>query len=403
MSLDFSCNSSPLKGKRITLIVTGSIAAFKSCELVGLLRGKGATVEVVLTKAAETFITPLTLETLSGNPVHTESASHGLSHIRLSQSCDLILVAPASANTIAKAAYGIADNLASEILLARTVPVAFAPAMNTAMWENPATVRNVTLLKGDGAHFIGPASGALACGKTGAGRMTEPKEILEATEAILSQKNLLKKKVLVTAGPTFEAIDPVRGLTNHSSGKQGYAVAKAAFEAGADVTLVSGPTALDSPYGVRLLRVNSAREMADAVRDNLAGVDAFISVAAVADWRPAKESAQKIKKTQSPSPTLELEANPDILRTVATSENRPRCVVGFAAETQDEIRFAKEKLQAKGLDLIVANNATDTLGKDTNTATFITTKSVDSITKSDKITLARALIERISRILENSL
>ena len=304
---------------------------------------------------------------------------------------------------MAKAAYGIADNLASEILLARTVPVLFAPAMNTAMWENPATVRNVALLKGDGAQFIGPASGALACGKMGAGRMTEPKEILEATEAILSPKSLLKKKVLVTAGPTFEAIDPVRGLTNHSSGKQGYAVAKAAFEAGAEVTLVSGPTALDTPYGVRLLRVNSAREMADAVRDNLAGVDAFISVAAVADWRPAKESAQKIKKTQSPNPTLELEANPDILRTVATSENRPRCVVGFAAETQDEIRFAKEKLQAKGLDLIVANNSTDTFGKDTNTATFITTKSVDSITKSDKITLARALIERISRILENPL
>ncbi len=403
MSLDLSSNSSPLKGKRITLIVTGSIAAFKSCDVVSLLRGKGAAVEVVLTKAAETFVTPLTLETLSGSPVHTESISHGLSHIRLSQASDLILVAPASANTIAKAACGIADNLANEILLARTVPVLFAPAMNTAMWENPATKRNVAMLKGDGVHFIGPASGALACGKSGAGRMTEPREILEATEAILSQKILLKKKVLVTAGPTFEAIDPVRGLTNHSSGKQGYAVAKAALEAGADVTLVSGPTGLDSPYGVRLLRVNSAREMAEAVRDNLAGVDAFISVAAVADWRPRKESAQKIKKTQCSAPTLELEANPDILLTVAASENRPRCVVGFAAETQDEVHFAKEKLQAKRLDLIVPNNATDTFGKDTNTAAFITATSVDCISKSDKITLARRLIERVARILENPL
>ena len=401
MSVDLSCNSSPLKGKRITLIVTGSIAAFKSCEVVGLLRKNGATVEVVLTKAAETFITPLTLEALSGNPVHTESNSHGLNHIRLSQNCDLILVAPASANTIAKAAYGIADNLATEILLARTVPVAFAPAMNTAMWENRATVRNVALLKGDGAKFIGPASGALACGKTGAGRMTEPEEILEAVEAILSKKTLQDKKVLVTAGPTFEAIDPVRGLTNHSSGKQGYAVAKAALEAGADVTLITGPTALDAPYGVRLVRVTTAKEMANAVAENLANIDAFISVAAVADWRPAKESAQKIKKSECPTPTLLLEANPDILRTVATSVNRPRCVVGFAAETEDEIRFAKEKLQAKGLDLIVANNATDTFGKDTNSVTFITANAVDSIGKSDKITLARALIERIARILEN--
>ena len=401
MSVDLSCNSSPLKGKRITLIVTGSIAAFKSCEVVGLLRKNGATVEVVLTKAAETFITPLTLEALSGNPVHTESNSHGLNHIRLSQNCDLILVTPASANTIAKAAYGIADNLATEILLARTVPVAFAPAMNTAMWENRATVRNVALLKGDGAKFIGPASGVLACGKTGAGRMTEPEEILEAVEAILSKKTLQDKKVLVTAGPTFEAIDPVRGLTNHSSGKQGYAVAKAAFEAGADVTLITGPTALDAPYGVRLVRVTTAKEMANAVAENLANIDAFISVAAVADWRPAKESAQKIKKSECPTPTLLLEANPDILRTVTASENRPRCVVGFAAETEDEIRFAKEKLQAKGLDLIVANNATDTFGKDTNSVTFITANAVDSIGKSDKITLARALIERIARILEN--
>ena len=269
------------------------------------------------------------------------------------------------------------------------------------MWENRATVRNVALLKGDGAKFIGPASGALACGKTGAGRMTEPEEILEAVEAILSKKTLQDKKVLVTAGPTFEAIDPVRGLTNHSSGKQGYAVAKAALEAGADVTLITGPTALDAPYGVRLVRVTTAKEMANAVAENLANIDAFISVAAVADWRPAKESAQKIKKSECPTPTLLLEANPDILRTVATSVNRPRCVVGFAAETEDEIRFAKEKLQAKGLDLIVANNATDTFGKDTNSVTFITANAVDSIGKSDKITLARALIERIARILEN--
>ncbi len=390
----------PLKNKKITLIVTGSIAAYKACEIVRLLRKKEAAVQVVLTHSAQSFIGATTLEALSGNPVFIDKTPTGLSHITLSQKVDAILVAPATANTIAKAACGLADNLASNILLAHTVPVLYAPAMNCAMWANPATVRNVSFLKENGAAFVGPEAGSLACGTSGAGRMAEPAKIIEALERALSPKPLLGKKVLVTAGPTVEPIDPVRAITNHSSGKQGYAVAKAAFEAGADVTLVTGPTALDVPYGVKAIHVQTALHMQQAVTENLADTDAFISVAAVADWRAKSVSEQKIKKDGAFLPTLELEANPDIVSSVAKSKKRPRCVVGFAAETENVVGNGLNKLQNKGLDLIVANNATATFGKETNTVIFISATECVTIEKRDKLEIARELVGRIAQILE---
>ena len=390
----------PLKDKKITLIVTGSIAAYKACEVVRQLRKKGATVHVVLTQAAESFIGTATLQALSGNAVSTDKAPADLSHITLAQNVDAIVVAPATANTIAKAACGLADNLASNILLAHTVPVLYAPAMNSAMWTNPATCRNVAFLKENGAAFVGPESGSLACGACGAGRMSGPTTIVEALEALMSKKILLGKKVLVTAGPTVEPIDPVRAITNHSSGKQGYAVAKAAFEAGADVTLITGPTALDVPYGVKAIPVKTALQMQNAVFENLNGVDAFVGVAAVADWRPKVASEQKIKKDGGAIPTFELEANPDIVMGVAHSKKRPQCVVGFAAETENVVGNGLNKLQNKGLDLIVANNATATFGKDTNSVIFLSTKECVTIEKSDKLEIARELVGRIAEILE---
>ncbi len=392
----------PLKNKKITLIVTGSIAAYKACEIVRLLIKKDATVHVVLTQSAQSFIGPATLEALSSNAVSIDKAPAGLSHITLAQKVDAIVVAPATTNTIAKAACGFADNLASAILLAHTVPVLYAPAMNSAMWSNPATIRNVAFLKENGAAFVGPESGSLACGACGAGRMAEPATIVEALEALFSKKSLLGKNVLVTAGPTVEPIDPVRAITNHSSGKQGYAVAKAAFEAGAHVTLVTGPTALALPYGVKALHVQTALQMQKAVLENLNGVDAFVGVAAVADWRPKVASEQKIKKDGVTVPALELEANPDIVTSVAHSKKRPRCVVGFAAETQNVVGNALNKLQNKGLDLIVANNATATFGKDTNSVVFLSAKECVTIEKSDKLEIARELVGRIAEILERS-
>ncbi len=392
----------PLKNKKITLIVTGSIAAYKACEIVRLLKKKDATVHVLLTQSAQSFIGPATLEALSSNAVSIDKAPAGLSHITLAQKVDAIVVAPATANTIAKAACGFADNLASAILLAHTVPVLYAPAMNSAMWSNPATIRNVAFLKENGAAFVGPESGSLACGACGAGRMAEPATIVEALEALFSKKSLLRKNVLVTAGPTVEPIDPVRAITNHSSGKQGYAVAKAAFEAGAHVTLVTGPTALALPYGVKALHVQTALQMQKAVLENLNGVDAFVGVAAVADWRPKVASEQKIKKDGVTVPALELEANPDIVTSVAHSKKRPRCVVGFAAETENVVGNALNKLQNKGLDLIVANNATATFGKDTNSVVFLSAKECVTIEKSDKLEIARELVGRIAEILERS-
>lgn len=392
-----------LTGKKITVIVTGSIAAYKGCEVVRLLRAKGAFVHVILTAAAKTFVGAMTFEALSGNAVLSDDASSALAHIELSQNqTDLILVVPATANTLAKAACGIADNLASATILARKAPLAFVPAMNSAMWSNPATQRNVATLKNDGAVLIGPADGPLACGQSGTGRMVEPGVVVEAVEKILSPSFLKGKKVLVTAGPTFEAIDPVRGLTNRSSGKQGYAVAKAACEAGADVTLITGPCALKPPYGVKTVAVESALQMADAVQKHLPGTDAFIGVAAVADWRSTQVSERKLKKSIDSVQTLQLEENPDILKTVSESTLRPKCVAGFAAETEQEIAYAQKKLQAKKLDIIVANNAASTFGHDKNTAVFITADGIERLPELNKIDLARHLVARIAQMMEKS-
>lgn len=392
---------SVLHEKHITLIVTGSIAAYKACELVRLLSKARADVHVILTSAAERFVGATTFEALSGNPVLTDASHTPLSHIHLAQdACDLILVAPASADTLAKIALGIADNLASQTVLARTVPLLVAPAMNTAMWENPATRRNVRLLKEDGVLFAGPANGSLACGTTGAGRMIEPLDIVQAAEKALTEPVLAGKKLLITAGPTYEAIDPVRGLTNRSSGRQGYALAQAAFAAGADVTLVSGPVALKAPYGVTVVSVTSARDMQDAVMSRLQGTDAFIGVAAVADWRPIQAATHKIKKDTNRTPNMMLCANPDILAGVAASPDRPACVVGFAAETENEIAQAQVKLTKKGLDMIVANNAPNTFGKGTNCATLITADAARGLPELDKIDLAREILVSVARMLK---
>ena len=392
---------SVLHEKHITLIVTGSIAAYKACELVRLLSKARADVHVILTPAAERFVGATTFEALSGNPVLTDASHTPLSHIHLAQdACDLILVAPASADTLAKIALGIADNLALQTVLARTVPLLVAPAMNTAMWENPATRRNVRLLKEDGILFVGPVSGSLACGTTGAGRMIEPLDIVQAAEKALTKPVLAGKKLLITAGPTYEAIDPVRGLTNRSSGRQGYALAQAAFAAGADVTLVSGPVTLKAPYGVTVVSVTSARDMQDAVMSRLQGTDAFIGVAAVADWRPTQTETHKIKKDTNGTPNLTLCANPDILAGVAASPDRPACVVGFAAETENEIAQAQVKLTKKGLDMSVANNAPNTFGKGSNCATLITKDAVRTLPELDKIELAHEILVSVARMLK---
>ena len=392
---------SVLQEKHITLIVTGSIAAYKACEIVRLLRKTGALVHVILTQAAERFVGAATFEALSGNSVLTDTNHVPLAHIHFAQdACDLILVAPASANSLAKIASGIADNLACETIAARTVPLLVAPAMNTAMWENPATCRNVRLLKEDGVLFAGPVSGSLACGTNGAGRMIEPEAVVQAAEKALTKPILAGKKILVTAGPTYEAIDPVRGLTNRSSGRQGYAVAQAAYAAGADVTLVTGPVSLTPPYGVSVIAVESARDMQNAVSSRLAGTDAFIGVAAVADWRPSHPVMHKIKKDTDGVPPLVLCANPDILALVAASPNRPTCVVGFAAETENEVEHAQAKLKKKGLDLIVANNAPNTFGKKVNRATLITADSVRELPEMDKTDLSREIISCVAHLLE---
>ena len=310
----------PLQGRRITLAVTGGIAVYKVCELVRLLVKSGAYVEVAMTEAAARFVGPLTFEALSGHPVAVDQFSGGMPHLALTRSdTDLLVVAPATANILAKAAGGIADDLVSAVILGRACPMAVVPAMNDRMWANPATQRNAALLRGDGVAILGPACGALACGVEGAGRMLEPGEILAHVRRLLTPQILAGRRVVVSAGPTYEPIDPVRGITNLSSGKQGYAIAEAAFEAGADVTLVTGPTALAAPVGVHVVRTDTALSMKKALESAVAGADAFISVAAVADWRVRAASTHKIKKEsfKGADPVLALEENPDILHDIA--------------------------------------------------------------------------------------
>ena len=399
-----------LSAARILLIIGGGIAAFKSLELIRRLRERGVAVQAVLTPAAERFVTPLSVAALSAAPARqdlfslTDEATMG--HIELSRSADLIVVAPATADLLAKMANGLADDLASTTLLATDKRVLVAPAMNVRMWTHPATQRNVARLKADGVAFVGPDDGDMACGEFGPGRMAEPNAIAAAAIALLrGGGRLAGLHVLVTAGPTYEAIDPVRFIGNRSSGLQGYAIARAAERAGARVTLVSGPVALANPDGVKLVAVQSAREMLAAVEAALPA-DVFIAAAAVADWRVEQAQGQKLKKTAKGPPTLTLVENPDILATVANAQNsRPRLVVGFAAETEQVLQYAREKLLRKNCDFIVANAVGaggELFGAADNQVHIVTRDNVISWPQMTKDMVAAGLIGVIGERLDNS-
>ncbi|HEX2802192.1 MAG TPA: bifunctional phosphopantothenoylcysteine decarboxylase/phosphopantothenate--cysteine ligase CoaBC [Phenylobacterium sp.] len=390
--------------KRILLIVGGGIAAYKSLELVRLLRKAGVAVRPILTKAGAEFVTPLSLSALTEDRVYsdlfslTDEAEMG--HIELSRSADLVVVAPATADLMAKAANGLAGDLASTTLLATDKPVLMAPAMNVRMWEHPATRRNLETLKRHGVLFVGPDEGAMACGEYGPGRMAEPSVILEAIQAALAPtaRPLAGRRAIVTAGPTVEAIDPVRMLTNRSSGKQGYAIAQALAELGAEVTLVSGPTALPAPEGTKRVAVESALEMLAACEAALPA-DIAVCVAAVADWRPTELGERKLKKGRASPPLIDLVENPDILETLSKSLRRPRLVVGFAAETHDLEANARAKLGRKGCDWIVANDVgvPETMGGDQNTVAIVTAKGIERWERMAKDAVARRLAQRIAQ------
>ena len=389
-----------LTHKKIILGVTGGIAAYKAAELCRLLVKAGAEVRVVMTAAAQQFVAPLTFQALSGQPVLTslwEAASgDGMEHIHLSRTADLLLVAPASADFLAKLAHGRADDLLSTLCLARTCPLAVAPAMNREMWAAAATRRNLQQLAADDVTVLGPAAGEQACGEIGLGRMLEASEIAAALTGALSVGPLAGKRIVMTAGPTFEAIDPVRGLTNRSSGKMGYALARAAAEAGAEVILVSGPTCLTPPAGVRRIAVESAAEMRAAVLAELPG-DVFIAVAAVADYRVDAAATQKIKKSTDPL-TLQLVANPDILAEVAALPDAPFCV-GFAAETERLAEYAEAKRLRKKLPLLVGNLAQDTLGQDAAELVLFDARGQHPLPRADKLTQARHLVRHLATLL----
>jgi phosphopantothenoylcysteine decarboxylase/phosphopantothenate--cysteine ligase len=358
-----------LSGKRILLIISGGIAAYKSLDLIRRLRERGASVRPLMTKGAQEFITPLAVGALAADHVFTDLFSRqdeqDVGHIRLARDCDLILIAPATADLLAKMASGLADDLASTVLLATDRPVLAAPAMNPRMWTHPATRRNIETLKGDGIQFIGPMAGEMAESReAGTGRMAEPLDIVAAAEALFDDapKPLAGRRAIVTSGPTHEPIDPVRYIANRSSGRQGHAIAAALAELGADVTLVSGPVNIPDPAGVEVIHVERAEEMRDAVLSALP-VDVAVMVAAVADWRVASAADQNIKKHPGESiPTLALTENPDILKTVGHHTMRPKLVIGFAAETQDVVSNARAKLERKGADLIVANDVSPSTG-----------------------------------------
>ena len=396
--------------RRVLLIIGGGIAAYKSFDLIRRLQDRGAQVRCILTAAAQHFVTPLAAGALSGEPAYTDlfdpASEFDVGHIRLARDTELIVVAPATADLIAKMAGGHADDLATAALLATDKPILLAPAMNPRMWAAKATQRNLAQLKADGIRFVGPNRGEMAeRGEAGIGRMSEPPEIATAVEAILSCTGSLSgKRVLVTSGPTTEPIDPVRFIANRSSGKQGHAIAAAAAAAGADVVLVSGPVNLADPAGVSVVHVETADQMLAAVRKALP-VDAAIFAAAVADWRPQRSSQNKIKKHGHP-PKLELTENPDILSTVAhLKSGRPPLVIGFAAETDDVIANAKAKLKRKGCDWILANDvspATGVMGGDMNTISLVTAKGVEAWPPQSKDGVARALIERIAAALKET-
>jgi phosphopantothenoylcysteine decarboxylase/phosphopantothenate--cysteine ligase len=396
-----------LEGKRILLGVSGGVAAYKAAELARELQRAGARVRVVMTEAGTRFVGIATFQALTGEPVFVDAwdtrIGNGMAHIDLSREADLILIAPATADLMARLAHGLADDLLSTLCLARDCPLAIAPAMNRQMWEHPATQRNARQLAADGIELIGPGSGDQACGETGPGRMLEPEAIVEAVCAFFTPGRLSGRRMLITAGPTYEPIDPVRGITNRSSGKMGYAIARACRRAGAEVVLVSGPVALDCPPGVRRIPVTTALQMHDAVHqvldeESAAGrpFDGFIAVAAVADWRVAQVQTQKIKKTDAYStPTLEFVQNPDILASVARREPAPYCV-GFAAESEALEQNGREKLARKGIPLLVANIGPDTFGRDDNQLLILDgTRSIE-LPRASKDQLAQTLVEEIA-------
>jgi phosphopantothenoylcysteine decarboxylase/phosphopantothenate--cysteine ligase len=390
-----------LQGKHLVLGMTGGIAAYKACELARRLQDEGASVQVVMTRAAQEFVTATTMQALTGKPVFLDQwgaeggrVENAMPHIDLTRGADAIVVAPASAHFLAKTAQGLADDLLSTLVLARSCPLLVAPAMNVEMWTNPATQRNVQVLRGDGVEILGPGVGDQACGETGAGRMLEPHALLEDIVAHFQPKVLRDKRVLITAGPTFEPIDPVRGITNLSSGKMGFALARAAREAGAKVTLVAGPTQLASPRGVRRLDVRTAREMHDDVMAYVNHAQVFIAVAAVADWRVSNAATSKLKKGNS-APMLTFEQNPDILAAVAQLPNAPLCV-GFAAETDHVIEHAQAKLKSKRVQLIVANKAQDAMGADVSEISLVDAQGVTTLAPDAKLAQARRIVAAIA-------
>ncbi|NRF69728.1 bifunctional phosphopantothenoylcysteine decarboxylase/phosphopantothenate--cysteine ligase CoaBC [Aquincola sp. S2] len=393
----------PLAGRHVVLGLSGGIACYKSAELVRELTKGGATVQVVMTEAAQAFITPVTMQALSNRPVALSQwdarEPNNMAHINLSREADAILVAPASADFIAQIAQGRADELLSLLCIARPIercPLLLAPAMNREMWAHPATQRNVAQAVADGATILGPGAGDQACGEIGDGRMLEAVELCEEMIAFFQPKLLAGRRVLITAGPTFEAIDPVRGITNLSSGKMGFAIARAAQEAGAQVTLVAGPVHLPTPRHVQRIDVRSAQQMHDAVLPQAAAHDVFVATAAVADWRPATLAEHKIKKDGTQRvPSFEMTENPDILAAVARLPDRPYCV-GFAAESQDLARHAREKLVRKNVPLVVGNLGPATFGRDDNTLLLVDAHGEREIATADKLGLARELVREIA-------
>jgi phosphopantothenoylcysteine decarboxylase/phosphopantothenate--cysteine ligase len=390
-----------LRDRNILLGITGGVAAYKACELARRLQDEGAQVQAVLTHAALHFVTPTQLQALTGRPAYVElwdeRFDQGMGHISLSRGADVLLVAPATAHFLAKLAHGLCDDLLSTLAVARPrerCPLAVVPAMNVEMWENPATQRNVRRVIEDGVHVLGPDSGDQACGEIGAGRMLEPLRIVHDLVGLLAPKVLAGRRVLITAGPTFEPIDPVRGITNLSSGKMGFAIARAAAEAGALVTLVAGPTALPTPAQVRRIDVLTAAQMLEAVMTQARQSEVFVSVAAVADWRVDQSSPVKLKKTSAP-PALRLVRNPDILAQVASLPSPPYCV-GFAAETEQVQDNARAKLAAKKVPLIVANLAQEVLGGDQAELVLVDERSTVTWPRASKLEQARRLVAEIA-------
>jgi phosphopantothenoylcysteine decarboxylase/phosphopantothenate--cysteine ligase len=391
-----------LAGKHIVLGLSGGIACYKAAELARGLVKAGAQVQVVMTASAQQFITAVTMQALSGRPVFSNQwdsrISNHMAHIDLTREADAIVIAPCSADFMRKLVHGAADDLLSALCLARpaTLPLLVAPAMNVEMWENPATQRNAAQLRQDGVHLLGPVAGEQACGETGLGRMMEPESLIDSLTSFFYPKQLLGKKVLITAGPTFEPIDPVRGITNLSSGKMGYAIARAAAMAGASVTMVSGPTALTPPSGVQTVSVTTARQMYDAVMASVSDKDVFIAVAAVADWQVTEVSTQKIKKQDAGAPSLSFKENPDILAAVAALPSPPYCV-GFAAESENLLEYGAAKRLKKNIPLLVGNIGHQTFGKDDNELVLFDAQGQHPLTRASKDQLADRLIVEIAK------